>query len=274
MPRLLIESLSPDLIQGHRDRFVTTIVVDCNFFRLLDMKRFLSLNPSFVHSAIASTLAARQDQLVRWQHRYCIHFDQLGIGQSSWACFWQSRFRAVRILDESSLLACAAYVDLNAIRTAMAETLEESDFTSVQRRIEACQEQHSESSSDRFLAPLPIHEGEDAPGPCGSVDASRCSNKGFLPMSLTDYLQLLDWTAREVVSGKRGSTPAHLEPILARLSLSADTWSAMVMKFGQLFIHVAGDPRTVDAYRGPKRDRRFRIRSEARQLLTPAATTA
>ena len=88
MPRLLIESLSPDLIQGHRDRFVTTIVVDCNFFRLLDMKRFLSLNPSFVHSAIASTLAARQDQLVRWQHRYCIHFDQLGIGQSSWACFW------------------------------------------------------------------------------------------------------------------------------------------------------------------------------------------
>jgi len=51
--------------------------------------------------------------------------------------FWQSRFRAVRLMGEESLLACAAYVDLNPIRAAMAETLEQSDHTSVQRRIEA-----------------------------------------------------------------------------------------------------------------------------------------
>jgi hypothetical protein len=49
--------------------------------------------------------------------------------------FWQSRFKAVRILDEETLLACAAYVDLNPIRAALAETLETSDYTSVQRRI-------------------------------------------------------------------------------------------------------------------------------------------
>jgi hypothetical protein len=42
--------------------------------------------------------------------------------------FWQSRFKAARILDEETLLACAAYVDLNPIRTALAETLEESDI--------------------------------------------------------------------------------------------------------------------------------------------------
>ena len=54
--------------------------------------------------------------------------------------FFQGRYRAVRILDEESLLACAAYVDLNPIRAAMAETLETSEHTSVQRRIQSLQQ--------------------------------------------------------------------------------------------------------------------------------------
>ena len=53
--------------------------------------------------------------------------------------FFQSRYKAVRLLDEQALLACAAYVDLNPIRAAMAETLETSDYTSAQRRIQAVQ---------------------------------------------------------------------------------------------------------------------------------------
>ncbi|WP_390172606.1 transposase, partial [Novipirellula maiorica] len=51
--------------------------------------------------------------------------------------FFQDRFHATRIVDAASLLACAAYVDLNPIRAAMAETLEQSNHTSVQRRIES-----------------------------------------------------------------------------------------------------------------------------------------
>ena len=48
--------------------------------------------------------------------------------------FWQVRYRAVRLLDETALVACAAYVDLNPIRAAMAETVEGSDYTSAQKR--------------------------------------------------------------------------------------------------------------------------------------------
>lgn len=55
--------------------------------------------------------------------------------------FFQDRFKATRLTDEASLLACAAYVDLNPIRAAICETLEESDHTSVQRRIEALGEE-------------------------------------------------------------------------------------------------------------------------------------
>ncbi len=48
--------------------------------------------------------------------------------------FWQARYRAVRLLDETAILACAAYVDLNPIRAALADTIEGSDFTSAQKR--------------------------------------------------------------------------------------------------------------------------------------------
>ena len=68
--------------------------------------------------------------------------------------FFQGRYRAVRILDEETLLACAAYVDLNPIRAAMAETLESSQYTSVQRRIQAMQG----TAADSFMSPLTIDE--------------------------------------------------------------------------------------------------------------------
>jgi hypothetical protein len=136
----------------------------------------------------------------------------------------------VRLLDEASLLACAAYVDLNPIRAALAETLEQSDFTSVQRRIQTLPqtppgvpEAGSEAedpgpdrrsrgaggpprapAADRFLAPLTIDERATAPRVSGNGGGSRCSDKGFLPLSVPEYLELLDWTARQTVAGKRG----------------------------------------------------------------------
>ena len=54
--------------------------------------------------------------------------------------FWEDRFRLTKLIDEESLLACMVYVDLNPIRAAMAEKLEASDFTSIQRRIQAEQQ--------------------------------------------------------------------------------------------------------------------------------------
>ena len=109
--------------------------------------------------------------------------------------FFEGRFRAIRILDESDLLDCAAYVDLNPIRAALAETLEVSDYTSAQRRIQSLQS--LDKSSDRFLAPLTIDELRDELGARPSSSGYLCSDNGFLNMSIEDYLALLDWTARQ-----------------------------------------------------------------------------
>ena len=227
--------------------------------------------------------------------------------------FFQSRFRAVRLLDEQALLACAAYVDLNPIRAAMAETLETSDFTSVQRRIQSLEqapkntafvegigsESHPSivspaaskptrtkaadvrnkralaaepvaSTRDSFLSPLTLDERNGEIGAAASTNGCRCSDKGFLPMSIGDYLQLLDWTARQPVDGKPGATPTTALPIFERLSLDPQVWCKLVGEFGRLFYNVAGVPQSIDETTSRVSQHRYNVRHRARQIFAPS----
>lgn len=166
--------------------------------------------------------------------------------------FWEGRYKAQMILDEASLLACAAYVDLNPIRAAMAKTPEESEFTGAKDRIDDLSQRQADSAQTHdwersrrraksgWLSPLEINERTDPTGPDLSPVARRASLKGFLSMSLADYLELLDWTGRQMRSKKRGAIPQHLAPILERLSIDTSTWCHLVQKFGKLFKRAAG----------------------------------
>ena len=109
--------------------------------------------------------------------------------------FWEGRFKSQALLDARAVLACMAYVDLNPIRAAMAKTPEASDYTSVQERI-------TQPDNDSLV---PFKERSD----------------DGIPFNLKDYLELVDWSGREIRNHKRGSIPANIPPILRRLTMDA-----------------------------------------------------
>ena len=150
--------------------------------------------------------------------------------------FWEGRFTSVRLLDQAAVIACMAYVDLNPIRAAIAKTPEDSAYTSIQLRITTRQ-------TAARLAALAVSVPAAAPPSAPSAEdglwlspLSRCScpppegAAALFPLSLDEYLELVDATGRIVKSGKRGSIPAHLLPILTRLKIDAERWVDLMLR--------------------------------------------
>lgn len=120
---------------------------------------------------------------------------------------------------------------------------------------------------DRLLSPVPLNERTGAIGAVRNREGHRASDQGFLPLSLGDYLQLLDWTARRLVKGKQGKTPEAIAPLFQRLGLHDDVWCQLVGEFGRLFYNVAGRPQTIDTTVSRLTGHRFHIRTRAREIF-------
>jgi REP element-mobilizing transposase RayT len=157
--------------------------------------------------------------------------------------FWEGRFKATVLPDEAAIAACMVYVDLNPVRAGLAATPEKSDFTGAQERIADLKSADDVSTADAkdfriehglnagWLAPVELEpKRKQAREKCSS---RRASNKGCMFMTLAEYLQLLDWTGRQLKPGKRGAIPKNAPPILDRLNLSGELWLHAVEHFGK-----------------------------------------
>ena len=180
--------------------------------------------------------------------------------------FWEGRFKCQRLLDESAILACSVYVDLNPIRAKLAKTPETSTFTSAHDRIAGSRMSQpssrlgskpsrrqgrrfpkpteTASAPDRWLSPIELAKELSA---VKRQPVERASDQGFLPLKLGQYFQLLDWTGRQVRQDKRGAIPAELSPILSRLGISSDGWVETVVNFGRWFRRAAGRAESLTA---------------------------
>ena len=178
--------------------------------------------------------------------------------------FWEGRFKCQALLDEAAILACSAYVDLNPVRAGVAATPETSKHTSAYERIAAMQGKPAEAepakpaagkakastargshSRDAWLSPVELASETGKSQGAKPAPQRRASHLGFLPITLAEYLRLLDWTGRQIRRDKQGAIPADLAPILERLHVVGEGWVEHVKHFGRSFRRVVGRPETL-----------------------------
>ncbi|VAW39671.1 Mobile element protein [hydrothermal vent metagenome] len=126
--------------------------------------------------------------------------------------FWEGRFKSQALLDEKAVLTCMAYVDLNPIRAKIAQTPEDSDYTSIQERIK------QKNSKLKIF---------------GKHDTD-------IPFALDDYLALVDCTGRAIIAESKGYIPAELPEILTRLGLNSNIWLDEIKYFDTWYYKAIG----------------------------------
>jgi len=143
----------------------------------------------------------------------------------------------VAILDEESLLATCAYIDLNPVAAGIAEVPEASAHTSIKQRVEHVKEQGR--TNDLNAAQAGSVPGSTAAADleeglwlCPVEDRRRLdsSREGVLEgFSLGNYLLLVEYTGRLFREGK-AVISGELAGVFERLGSNAENWQARLRK--------------------------------------------
>ena len=114
------------------------------------------------------------------------------------------------------------YVDLNPVRADIAKGVSTSNNTSVKMRHD--QIRKNEAVASQALAPLAGVKSANVP-----------------PMTEAEYIDLVDFTGRELHPGKRGVIKADEPPALRKLGLDKNYWTMKVKGVGSSYWRVVGN---------------------------------
>ncbi|GAA0854438.1 transposase [Aliiglaciecola litoralis] len=164
--------------------------------------------------------------------------------------FWEGRFKSQALLDESALLSCMAYVDLNPIRAKISKAPETAEFTSIKKRIEAVKNKGKQAS---ILMPF--------------IGGQRQSRRKGIAFNLNDYFELVDMTGRCIRNDKAAYIENTQNPILERLGLHSNQWLSLSINFEKHFCYAAGSELVMNKFKSHTNHKRLRGMGQARTIL-------
>lgn len=167
--------------------------------------------------------------------------------------FWEGRFKSQALLDESAVLACMAYVDLNPIRAKMDKTPATSQYTSIKKRLHALKQGRCQPNS---LMPF--------------IGNHKQNMSTGIAYHLKDYCELVEITGQSICEGKTGHIDSHQNPILERLGLNSAQWLTLTTEFEKHFCYAAGAELMMNEFKRHTNHQRLRGISMARALLERA----
>ncbi|AXT32571.1 hypothetical protein D1819_01760 [Pseudoalteromonas tunicata] len=126
------------------------------------------------------------------------------------------------------------YIDLNLIRAKMAKSLEDSDFTSIQERIEHYKKQLTSENTEQVTRQ-----------PKQLMAFGSNANNQTIPFKLLDYLELADWSGRHFDPKKRGAISNIQHKILVELGIETAVWLEAVQNIRRQYSNFAGQPNAI-----------------------------
>lgn len=139
--------------------------------------------------------------------------------------FWQGRFKSQALLDDTSLLKCMTYVDLNPIRAGIAATPADSAYTSIRARM---------TGHDAHLVPF---------------SDSRSPATEPLQLNACEYFALVDWTSKSIRPSRRGFA-AHAPPVkISALQSNPNRWVREIKHYGKWYFRAVGAADVLERYR-------------------------
>jgi hypothetical protein len=210
--------------------------------------------------------------------------------------FWEGRFYSQSLEDDGAIISCMAYVDLNPVRAGEQVLPEESEFTSLRQRYLGMQARKmvaglenegrklSESDEAKLQKAVAVGEIDSWLGNAESFRGQGFEGKSNIKgideksgdewvlanLSLEQYLDLVDWTGKQIIHREKASVPKELASILERMDLAVDDWVGNVEGYKNLFTRAVAPLAKLNQLAVADGQRWFKGKSGARQLYQVA----
>ncbi|NRB77120.1 MAG: hypothetical protein HRU38_00390 [Saccharospirillaceae bacterium] len=132
----------------------------------------------------------------------------------------------------------------------MHNKIETSKYTSIKKRCEQAKKTNQPNKQNKQVSELLNFAGK----------ARKEMPKG-IPCELTTYLELMDWTGKQIKSGKRGKIDGRSASFLNQLNIEPDNWVTSVNQFSGKFSRLVGMMHSLE-----KNWQNFEIKNSMRKL--------